>query len=93
MSGRTYPRQIWVLTPAFQVKEVEVVKPYVSWSDDDYGDLAAEGKCYPVSEMFPSRDAAIVEGFARLKTQQEFLTKRQAAIDKKLNNLRKAQTP
>lgn len=89
MSERTYPYKAWVLQPSFKPKEVELVKPYVAWSDH-YGDETASKKVYRLNEIFPSKEKAIEEGWRRIKRQEADLDKRQESLNKKKTALTKA---
>lgn len=90
MSERVYPRKVWVLTPSFKPKEVEVVRPYVSYGSQDYGDLTAATKLYAVSEMFDSKRAAIDEGWRRVDKQKADLDKKLIGIAKRRKALQAA---
>lgn len=80
--SRIYPRQVWVLQPSMKPIEVTVVKGYSSWNRVDYGDITEKGKIYPLSDIFPTKDAAIQAG-------RDACKKAQADIDKRIENLRK----
>lgn len=88
--SRTYPRQVWVLTPSFVPKEVTVLKKYSSYASSDYGDISESGKIYPLSEMFPSKEAVIAEGYRRIQEQESKIQKMLATLEKKNRNLEKA---
>lgn len=90
MTTRTYPRTVWVLTPSFNIKAVEVVKQYGS-RYTDYGDLTAAGKCYAVCDMHDSFDAAVADGRAQIEKQGEDLRKRMSSLLKRKAALTKAE--
>lgn len=82
MTGRTYPRDVWVLRPNFKPVRVTAVQPYSSFTSRDYGDVTESGKAFRVDEMFDTKAAAIAHGRSECERQQKDL-------DKKLENLRK----
>ena len=88
--NRIYPRTIWVLTPSFKPKAVEVVQVYRSFRED-YGDQTATGKCYLPSDMFDSQADAIANGRARVKRMAADLQKKQESLKKKIEVLDKAE--
>ena len=91
MTERTYPYQGWVLTPAFKPKKVTLTARY-GYASQDYGDLTDSSKLYALSEIFPSKEAAIAGGWARVHAQQSKLDKAQANINKRSASLKKAET-
>lgn len=80
--SRTFPYKAWVLTPSFKPKEVELVRAYKSFSNEDYGDLTATTKLYARADIFGSKREAIEEGWRRVDKQK-------ADLDKKLVNIMK----
>jgi hypothetical protein len=90
MNERTYPYNAWVLTPSFKPKEVELVKPYRAFGGQDYGDLTETGKMYGVTEMFPTKRAAVQEGWRRVDKQKADLDKKLIGIAKKRKALQEA---
>lgn len=88
--SRTYPRDVWVLMPSFAPKKITVVKRYLSYSMTDYGDLTEKGKLYPVEDMHPTIDAAIVAGRAKIAALQADIAKRQETLNKRIAALDKA---
>ena len=89
MSARTYPRDVWVLTPTFAPKQVTVTRRYPS-SFTDYGDVTEKGKLYRPDEMHPTKRVALDEGWKRIQAAQDDLDKRAARLTKKRDNLIKA---
>jgi len=90
-SPRKYPRNVWVLTPAFKPKEITVISAYSSWNYADYGDMAAGGKRYAVENMHATLADAIAAGRAALVKAQADTDKRQETINKKARALDKAE--
>lgn len=91
MSARTYPYKAWTLQPSFKPVEVELVKPY-----SDYGlylrfDCTSKGKPYSISELHPTKEAAIAAGREKVKEQQADLAKRQERLNKRIAALDKAE--
>ena len=82
MSARTYPREVWVLTPSFNPKQVTVVEAYGS-SNYDYGDVTATGKLYYCETMFPTKELAVAAGWGAVAVIQAGLDKRAASLLKK----------
>ena len=91
MTERTYPYQGWVLTHTFKPKEVTLTARY-GYASQDYGDLTDSNKLYALSEIFPSKEAAITEGWARVHAQQCKLDKAQTTLNKRSATLKKAET-
>ena len=90
MSARTYPRDIWVLTPSYAVKKVTVVGAYRSYSATDYGDLTSTSKLYSSVQMHATKADAIAAGRASILKIQADIDKRLSNLHKKCDNLRKA---
>lgn len=86
---RTYPRKAWVLTPSFKPKEVELVSQMKAFSRD-YGDKTESGKCYEHSEMFETKQAAVMDGWRRYDEQAAKLDKMRISLEKKRQALRNA---
>lgn len=82
-SNRTYPRAVWVIQPSFKIKQVEVVRQYSCWGNEDYGDLTVSNKRYSPSEMFGSKEEAMAAAREKLQAQQNDLDKRQEALTKR----------
>lgn len=83
-----FPYNAWVLQPSFKPKEVTFTEKH--W----YGDRrhrSGTGKVYPVSEIYPTKQAAIAAGREQLEKQREDLLKRQERIDKRAAALDKAE--
>jgi hypothetical protein len=89
MTDRTYPRQVWVLTPSFKPKEVTVTGKYDSYIRD-YGDVTKAGKSYSVGDMYSTSQDAIAAGWASIGRQRNALSALSAEIDKKVSALTKA---
>lgn len=88
---RKYPRDVWVLTPAYSVKQVTVVKQSMAWSGTDYGDETESGKRYPAQDMHATKAAAIAHGRQQIVARSEYLAKQEALLDKRLAKLHKAE--
>lgn len=89
MSTRTYPYDAWVLKPSFKPVKVTLVKPYVSFNGQDYGDVVDSGMNYRLSELFPTIHEAIAAGRYRLFNEEakaidklDSIKKRRAVLDK-----------
>jgi hypothetical protein len=89
MTDRTYPRQVWVLTPSFKPKEVTVTGKLDSYMRD-YGDVTKAGKYYAVGDMYSTSQDAIAAGWVILERQRNALSERSAELDKKVSALTKA---
>lgn len=90
MNERTYPYTAWVLTPSFKPKEVTLVRHYMAFGGQDYGDLTESGKMYGVTEMFPTKRAAVDEGWRRVGKQKADLDKKLIGIAKRRKALQEA---
>jgi len=90
MTTRTYPYKAWILMPSFKPVEVEFVRCYESFSNIDYGDLTAKGKCVQRLDIYPTKEAALEGGHARLEKHRAQIAKLQLGHDKKLAVLKKA---
>jgi hypothetical protein len=88
MSDRTYPYTAWVLTPSYNVKQIEVTKCY-GYPHREH-DVSSTGKLYHISDLYKSRGDAIRAGFDRCDAQQVDLRKRQERLDKRFGALEKA---
>lgn len=88
---RTYPRDVWVLSPAYIPKQVTVVAKSVAWSSLDYGDRTAGGKCYRPEDMHETKESAIQRGRALIQARQEWLAKQEALLAKRSKTLDKAE--
>ena len=89
MSSRTYPYEAWALSPSFAPKLVLLAGPY--WSIGDW-DVSESGKLYSMLELFPTKEAALVQGWQRIADQEAKLAKLQVGIAKKKAALAKAAT-
>lgn len=87
-----FPYIGWVLMPSFAPKQVEFVSHTNYAAFDEQWHLPANGRGYKVSEIYPSRDAAIEAGYKRLAKQQADLGKKQVAINKRRATLDKEQS-
>lgn len=83
---RVYPRTVWVLTPTFVPKQVEIVSRYKSTVHLDY-DVTANGKAYHLSEMHATEAGAIAHGVAQVEKQYKDLEGRKIKIEKRHANL------
>ena len=90
MNERTYPYNAWVLTPSFKPKEVTLVKAYRAFGGQDYGDLTETGKMYGVTEMFPTKRDAVMDGWAQVDKQKADLDKKLIGIAKRRKALQEA---
>ena len=84
-----FPYNAWVLQPSFKPKEVTLIEEK-RW----YGDrchLLDTVKAYLFSEIYPTKQAAIVAGRERIDKQREELNKRRERIDKRAAALDKAE--
>lgn len=89
--ARKYPRDVWVLSPAYIVKQVMVVKK-CSWSSyTDYGDITADGKTYRPEVMHATKDEAIAWGRQQIAARREYLKKQEALLDARAIKLDKAE--
>jgi hypothetical protein len=86
----TYPYLAWTLMPSFKPVQIELVKHYESFSND-YGDVSATGKRVYRADIFPTKEAAIAEGWKRIASQEADLAKLAANVEKKKAALRKAE--
>lgn len=84
MQKRDYPYTAWRLTRTFQVLELELV---ASGFPGSAFDRTESGRTYPVDELHPSREAAIVEGEKRLKKLAAEISKRRATLKRGRNEL------
>jgi hypothetical protein len=89
--ARQYPRDAWVLSPAYVVKQVTVVKK-CGWSTlVDYGDITDTGKRYAADAMFESKQATIAYGRQQIAAREEYLAKQHALLDVRRIKLDKAE--
>jgi len=88
--SRTYPYKAWALLPSFKPTEIELKAAYASYSHQDYGDVSVTGKVYARSEIYPTKEAAIAGGWARVKEQEATLSKWAESLRKKKVALEKA---
>jgi hypothetical protein len=88
--ARTYPYKAWVLMPSFKPVEVEFKEAYSSYGAVRDYDISAKERAYHISEIFPSKEAAIAAGWVRIHAQEEALTKKAANLLKKREVLAKA---
>lgn len=73
----TYPYTAWTLQPSFKPVEVQIVRNYHgTWEQTD------SGKTIMAAALFPTKEAAIADGWKRVEEMQ-------AALDKRTENLRK----
>lgn len=86
---RTYPYTAWVLTPAFQVKEVTLCERDFNGSDD--WDKTAAGKPYHLKNLHVTKSAAISYGRQQIVKQALDLKKKRENLIKKTINLNKAE--
>ncbi|MFS2027085.1 hypothetical protein [Massilia sp. CT11-137] len=88
---RQYPRDVWVLSPAYIVKQVTVVRK-CGWSTiTDYGDVTEAGKIYRPEAMHASKEDAIAWGRAQIAARGEYLAKQHALLDVRRIKLDKAE--
>lgn len=88
---RQYPRTVWVLSPAYMVKQVAVVRRASAWSKYEYGDLDAKGKRYKVEAMHETKQGAIDYGRRQIEARREYLAKQSALLDVRSIKLAKAE--
>ncbi len=89
---RTYPRTVWVLSPAYIVKQVTVVKKASAWSSYEYGDVDEKGKRYKLEAMHETKEGAIAYGRQQIIAREEYLEKQHALLDARRIKLDKAET-
>lgn len=80
MRNRTYPYRAWLLTRNFQPVEIELVGP--GYANSAY-DRTLTGRNYHVTELFPTKAAAIVCGEKKLAVLAAALEKRQEGLFKR----------
>lgn len=90
MTDRTYPYQAWILMPSFKPVEVTMVSAYKAFHGADYGDRTEAGKLVPRADIFASAWEACKVGNDRLIKQQIDLDKKQANINKRAAEIKKA---
>lgn len=88
---RQYPRDVWVLSPAYIVKQVTVVKRSYSYSNTDYGDETADRKRYLPENMHDTKAAVIEHGRKLIDARREYLAKQVALLDTRAAKLDKAE--
>lgn len=88
---RKYPRTVWVLSPAYMVKQVTVVKKANPWSEYEYGDVDEKGKCYRPEAMHTTKQSAIAYGRQLIIAREEYLEKQHALLDARRIKLDKAE--
>jgi hypothetical protein len=88
--ARTYPYAAWVLKPSFRPAQVTLVREYDSCQYANTWDVAESGKLYALSELFPTKESAIVAGWERVHDQEAKLTKQLESLQKKREQLTKA---
>lgn len=88
---RQYPRKVWVLSPAYVVKQVTVVKKAAPWSSQEYGDETESGKWLPLDAMHETKQAAIDWGRRQIAAREEYLEKQRALLDARRIKLDKAE--
>ena len=85
MTSTVFPYKGWVLSPSFKPVERTIVGPSYSprWHTTE------SGKQYHISDIFPTKEAAIADGrikiaaqMADVKKREANVLKRQAALDK-----------
>ena len=89
MTKRAYPYTAWKLTPLFQLKEITLTSIY-RHSYQDW-DIDMNGTSHHISDIHPSREAAIAWGRERVEKQQAALDKSQIKINKRIAALNKAE--
>jgi hypothetical protein len=90
-AARQYPRDVWVISPAYVVKQVTVVKK-CGWSSyTDYGDVTDAGKRYAPESMHETKRAAIEFGRQQIAARREYLEKQNALLDVRAIKLDKAE--
>jgi hypothetical protein len=90
-AGRKYPRNVWVVSPAYIVKEVTIVKKCEWSSYTDYGDITTAGKRYAPEAMHATKDAAIAWGREQIAAREAYLGKQHALLDARRIKLDKAE--
>lgn len=94
MTKRSYPYKAWTLMPSFKPVEVELVGNYDSSLGYQHMDVTAKGKIYFVGQdLWPSKEAAIAAGRAKVKAMQDKIDKQLMALHKKTQALDKAEKP
>jgi hypothetical protein len=87
---RQYPRQCFVLTPTFQLKEITITNGYSSHAYPDY-DQVQDGKIFHVDELYASKQEALDAGERKVNERQTKLTKMQTRLNKCADNIALAQ--
>lgn len=83
-----FPCSMFVLTPAFQCKEVVIVEQYrSSFYKDIY--MSATGKTYHESELHETKQSLQAYAAELLEKQQADIEKRTASLQKKRANVAK----
>jgi hypothetical protein len=89
MSERTYPYTAWTLKPSFKPYEVTIVEAY-RWSGGGSWEITASEKAVPLSDLFPTKQAAIDAGWDRIHAQEAKVSKMLDSLNKKRVALVKA---
>lgn len=89
--ARQYPRDVWVLSPAYVVKQVTVVKAAWTYAGKDYGDETADQKRYLPEQMHETKQGAIDYGRKQIAAREEYLEKQHALLDARRIKLDKAE--
>lgn len=89
MKISAYPAKVWVLTPSFKPKEVELTSFYSSYNGVNYHHTA--DKYYNDTEIALTKAEIIAVGKERLAKQKADQLKRQVGIDKREAALKAAE--
>ena len=83
----TYPFTAWRLMPSMKPVEVTLVSrgSFIGWHESE------AGKQFHDIDLFPSKQAAIKEGFARIRQREAYLARLQETIFKRRRTLTKHQ--
>jgi hypothetical protein len=83
------PRKVWVLTPSFKPKEIEVETFKTSGIWGDWYHMAS-GKGYRARDVYESKQDAIEGGFKKLEERAQYLDKQLEQQAKRRDALMKA---
>jgi hypothetical protein len=86
---RQYPREVWVLSPAYIPKQITIVKSGYVYADKY--DRDANGKSYKVEALHDTKQAAIEWGRQQIAAREEYLAKQHALLDARRIKLDKAE--
>jgi hypothetical protein len=88
---RQYPREVWIVSPAYIVKQVTVTGQASPWSNIEYGDRDQRGKHYALDAIHETKQGAIDWGRNQIATREVYLEKQHALLDARRIKLDKAE--